>query len=136
MLLATRCDSLCNFHGQLERGGGLKSRDLRLPTGPGAFDEGSELTLERLAVFDLDLRARDFPVHAPIDFAALILVIEREISVFLKDTNLTHALGTDPARRDIRDATVFETQPRVGDVFAAAQHRTADASVVLIGGRP
>ena len=55
---------------------------------------------------------------APINFTALILIIEREVSVLLKDANLAHALGTDPAGGDVGHATVFKTDTRVGDILA------------------
>jgi hypothetical protein len=84
MLLVTQRDFLRNLHRQVEGGGGLKSRDLGLPPGAGAFDERSRLALERLARFDLNLGPHNLVFHAPIDFAGLILIIEREIGVFLE----------------------------------------------------
>ena len=63
---------------------------------------------------------------APIHFAALILIIEREIGVLLEDADLPHLLGADPAGGDVRHAAILETEPRIRDVFAAAQDRHAD----------
>src|ERR1700676_341496 len=126
MLLSTRRDLLCNFHGQLERGGRLETGDLRLPAGAGAFEKRGQLTFERLALFDFNFRSRNLPLHAPINFAALVFVIEREISIALENANLSHALGTNAARCDVRNATVFKAQSRVRDVFAPAQNRDAD----------
>src|SRR6266540_1639570 len=57
------------------------------------------------------------------NFTALILIIEREIRVLLKHTNLAHALGTDAARGNVCHTTILETQPRICDVFTAAQDR-------------
>ncbi len=67
-----------------------------------------------------------WPSVAAVDFAALILVIEREIGVLLEDANLAHALRTDAAGSDVGDAAVLETQARIRDILAAAQHRHAD----------
>src|SRR4029434_9753914 len=61
-----------------------------------------------------------------INFAALFFVIEREISVFLKNADLAHPLRTDPARSHVRHTTIFETNPSVGAVFRLAQNRNAD----------
>ena len=77
-------------------------------------------------MFYLDPVTPDLFSDAPVNFAALILVIEREIRVFLKDPNFAHPLGTDPAGGDIRHTTIFEMKPRVGDIFVTAEHRDAD----------
>src|SRR5947208_17096274 len=77
-------------------------------------------------MFYLDPVTPDLFSDAPVNVAALILVIEREIRVFLKDPNFAHPLGTDPAGGDIRHTTIFEMKPRVGDIFATAEHRDAD----------
>src|SRR5690349_7657639 len=114
MVLATRSDSLGDFDCKLERGGRLKSRNLRLPPGARAFDERDELLFQRFLALDRHFVARDFSRFTPVDFAALFFVIEREVSVLLKNANLAHPLRTDPARRHIRHATVFEAKPRVG----------------------
>ena len=84
------------------------------------------LALERFLALDLHLLALDSAAAPPINFAGLILIIEREIGVLLEDANLAHPLRADPARGDVGDAAVLETQPRIGDVFAPAQDRHAD----------
>src|SRR4030095_2046621 len=72
---------------------------------------------------DVHSVARDVSPNPSIDFTALILVIEREIRVFLKDANLAEPLRTDTARGNICHATVLKMQPRIGDVFTAAKDR-------------
>src|ERR1700693_4435172 len=114
------CHLLCNFNCQLERGNRFKPGNARLASSPCAFDERRELTLERLLARDLDFVARNPSSRAPVDFAALILIIQREISVPLKISNLAHPLGTGAAGGNVRDAAILETHPRVRDVFAAA----------------
>src|SRR5207245_6015953 len=121
-----RTDPLRNLHGELERGGRLKSGDARLATGACAFDERDKLLLQRFLAFDRNLVACNLSRLAPINLAALFFVIEREIGVLLKNADLAHPFGTDATRSDIRDAAVFERNPRVRDVFAAAQRRHAD----------
>src|SRR6202022_1577529 len=98
------CHLLCNFNCQLERGNRFKPGNARLASRPCAFDEGSKLTLERLLARDLDFVARNPSPRAPVDFSSLILIIQREISVLLKNANLAHPLGTDAARGNVRDA--------------------------------
>src|SRR5262249_32146223 len=78
------------------------------------------------AVFDLHPVTPNLFSHAPIDFTALVLIIEREIRVFLENSDLAHSLRADPAGGHIRHATVFETEPRVGDIFAGAKHGHTD----------
>src|SRR5207247_10034828 len=121
----TRDDPLCNFNRQLERRRPLNSRNAWLASGACAFDERDELTFERFFAFDLDLIARYPSSGAAIDLTALILIIERKIRVLLKDPNLAHALGTDTARSNVCHAAILEAQPRVRDVFTAAQNRHA-----------
>src|SRR5947199_8368783 len=77
-------------------------------------------------MFYLDPVTPDLFSNAPVNFAALILVIEREIRVFLKDPNFAHPLGTDPAGGDIRHTTIFEMKTRVGAIFVTAEHSAAD----------
>src|SRR5215471_18613854 len=77
-------------------------------------------------MFYLDPITPDLFSDAPVNFAALVLVIEREIRVFLKDPNFAHSLGTDPAGGDIRHTTIFEMKSSVGNIFAATEHRDAD----------
>src|SRR5258705_13065518 len=83
-------DLFRNFHRQLQRGGGLKSRNLWLSSGGGAFDECSELLLERFLAFDLDFVAANPAADFPVNLAALILVIEGEICVLLEHADLAH----------------------------------------------
>ena len=77
--------------------------------------------------FSISTSARSIPPPTfAINFASLVLIIEREICVLLEDTDLAHPLGTDPTRGDVRDAPILETEARVGDVFAPAQDRHAN----------
>src|SRR5207244_12462878 len=69
--------------------------------------------------------ARDSSSSTPIEFAAMILIIEREICVLLKNANLAKALRTDAAGGIICHATIFKMQSRIGDVFAPAKDRHA-----------
>ena len=57
-----------------------------------AFDKGKDLALERFLFFDLNLGALDSAADLAINFAGLVLIIEREIGVLLEDTNLAHPL--------------------------------------------
>src|ERR1051325_3843812 len=68
----------------------------------------------------------DLLTDTPIDLAALILIIEREICVFLKDSDLAHPFGADAAGGHIRNATIFKVKPRVSDIFAVAEHGYTD----------
>ena len=77
-------------------------------------------------MFDPDPVTPNLFSDAAIDLAALILIIERQIRVFLKNPDLTHPLGADAAGGHICDATVFEVEPRVCNVFAAAEHGHAN----------
>ena len=83
--------------------------------------------LERFLPRDLYLLARDPAFGAPIDFAALFFIIEREISVLLKNADLAHPLRTDAAGSDICDTAILKSHPRVRDIFAAAQDRHTDS---------
>src|SRR2546423_58668 len=122
----SRTDSFCDFDRELERGGGLEAGNSWGAAGGGAFDESGQLALQWFFALNLDFVAFQ-PLRGPsIHFPGLVLVIERQIHVLLKDADLAHLLGTDPAGSNIRDAAVLETNPRVGDVFALAQNWHAD----------
>src|SRR5437868_12850500 len=121
MNLLTRRDSLCYLNRQLQCRCRLRTRNARLASRTGAFNKRSKLKLKRFPALDLDPVTHDLFPETPVDFAALILIIEREISVLLKDANLAQALGTNPARGDVCHATIFEMQPRIGDVFTLAK---------------
>src|SRR6185437_10632571 len=110
---------------QFQCRGGLRTRNARLAPSASTFDKRSELKLERLLALNIDSVARNASPNPSIDLPALTLVIEREICVLLKDSNLAEPLGTDAARRDICHATVFKMQPCVGNVFAPAKNRHA-----------
>src|ERR1700738_5288047 len=131
MVLATRSDFLRDRDRQLERGGGLKTRNPRLAPRGGAFDKRNELLLQRFFPLDRNFVARDFSRLEPIDFAALLFVVEREIGVLLKYADLAHPLRADPARSHVGYATVLETNPRVGNVFSLAQNRNTNRVDVL-----
>src|SRR6266567_7666380 len=122
-LSRTRADSLRYFNCQLQCCRCLKPGYARRAASARAFDERGELAFERLIALDLDFVPRNPSPSATIDFTALISIIEREIRVLLKHANLAHALGTDAARRNVCHATILETQPRICDVFTAAQDR-------------
>src|SRR4030095_1119162 len=118
-----------------------------------AFEERGEFALQWFVLFDPD-RFADDPAtgkfcddrcvrrdtedfsekrtflfvlaRQPQEVALLLLIIEREVSVLLKNANLAQPLLADAARGDVRHATVAETQPHIGDVFAAAEHWHTD----------
>src|SRR4029077_12414543 len=123
--LPTRRDSLRYFDRQLQGCRRLRTRNARLAPCARAFDKRSELKLKRFLPFNIDSVTRDASPNPSIDFAALILIIEREISVLLKDANLAKPLGTDAAGRNICHATIFEMESSIGDVFAPAKDRHA-----------
>src|SRR5437868_8677253 len=125
MTFSTRRDSLCNLNRHLQCRCRLRPRNARLASRAGAFDKRSKLKLKWFLALDLDSVARNTSPNPPVDFAALILVVEREISVFLKDANLAEPLGTDAAGGNICHATIFKMQPRIGDVFTLAENRYA-----------
>src|SRR4029077_2554067 len=122
-----------DFYRKLERCSCLETRNTRLTTGGRAFDEGNELMLKRFAALDPNSVVRYLSGLATINFAALFFVIEGEISILLKDTNFTHALGTNATGGDIRDAPVFKTNPRIGNVFATTENRNTNGIDVLRG---
>jgi hypothetical protein len=64
-----------------------------------------------------DLGTFDSTADLSINFASLVLV-SSERYASSEDTNLTHPLGTDPTRGDVRDAPILESEARVGNVFA------------------
>ena len=77
-------------------------------------------------MFDLGPVAPNRFADAAIDLAALILIIERDVRVFLKDSNLAYSLGADPTRGHICHTTIFKMQSHIGDVFTPAKHWHAD----------
>jgi hypothetical protein len=124
---------LRDFNCQLQRCCRLKPRNAGLAASASRFDKRSKLTFERLFAFDLDLVTRNPVSNAPVNFAALILIIERELCVLLKNANFSHAFGTDATGRYVCHATILETQPRIRNVFAAAQNRNAHRIDALHG---
>src|SRR6476661_9140865 len=84
-VLSTRCDVLADLDRQFQSRCRLGTRNARLASGAGAFDERSELQLERLLVFNADSVSPNLFSNAAIDFAGLILIIERKIRVFLEN---------------------------------------------------
>ena len=125
-VLSTRRDLLRDLDGQLQGRGRLRTGNPRLASRACAFDERRELKFEWFAVFDLGPVTPNLFADAAIDLAALILIIEREIRVFLKDSNLAHPLGADAAGGHVCHAAVFKMESRVCDVFALAEHWHAD----------
>src|ERR1700719_2815747 len=105
MVLATRSDSLCDFHSQLQSSRRLKSGDQRLASGACAFNERDQLLLQRFLAFDWNFVAGNFSAFTAKNLAALFFVIEREIGVLLKYADLAHPLGADSARGHIGNAT-------------------------------
>ena len=85
-----------------------------------------ELKLEWFAVFDLGPVTPNLFADAAIDLTALILIIERDIRVFLKNSDLAHPLGADAAGSHVCHATVFKVKSRVCNVFALAEYGHAD----------
>src|SRR5262245_6204748 len=77
-------------------------------------------------MFDLGSVTPNLFADTAIDLSALILIVEREIGVFLKDPDLAHPLGADATGGHICDATIFKMKPRVGNVFGLAEHGHAD----------
>src|SRR5581483_3797796 len=122
-VLPTGRDAFCYFNCQLQCRCRLRARNARLAPRARAFDERSELKPKRFLSFNIDPIARDMSPNPSIDFATLILVIEREVSVLLKDANLAKTLGTDTARGHVCHAAIFKMQSRIGDVFAPAKDR-------------
>src|SRR5204862_947042 len=106
--LSTRCDVLRDFDCQFQSRRRLRARNARLASGAGAFDERRELKLEWLLAFNADSVTPNLLSNAPIDFAALILIIEGEVRVFLENEEFAHALGSYAARIHIWHATIFE----------------------------
>src|SRR5437588_830267 len=105
IVLSTRLDLLRDLNSQLQRRSGLRTGNARLAPRGCTFYERRELKLERFAVFDPDPVTPNLFSDAAIDLAALILIIERQIRVFLKNPDLTHPLGADEAagRRQFRE---------------------------------
>src|ERR1700726_3924098 len=120
--LAIRGDSLGDFDRELERRGCLKPRNPRFAPGPGTFNERYQLAFQRFLAVDCHFVAQNFPGLTAINFTRLFFVIEREIRVLLKNSDLAHTFRTDAARSHVCHATICETQPRISNIFAAAQH--------------
>src|SRR6266516_875970 len=121
--LRTRCDLLCYFDCQLQCRCRLRTGNARLASRARTFDERCELKFEWFFVFNAGSVAPNLFSNASVDFAALILIIERDVRVLLKNANLAHALRTDAARGHICYASILEMQSHVGDVFTSAKHR-------------
>src|SRR3984893_18868641 len=86
--LSTRRALLRDFDCQIQCRCGLRTGNARLASGARGFDERCELQPEWFLMFYADSVTPTLFSNAPIDFTALILIIEREISVFLKNPNL------------------------------------------------
>src|SRR5437016_14442167 len=98
LLLPTRRDLLCDFDCQLQRRRRLRTGNARLASGACTFDKRPELQFQWFVVFDLDSVTPNLFSDAPIDFAALILIIVLELIIFLKDANLALLIGTNTSR--------------------------------------
>ena len=61
----------------------------------------------------------------------LATVVERNILPRLKETQLAHPLGGNPAGREIRDAARFQLQTHVRNVHFSRQNRQADRANFL-----
>src|SRR6266487_192020 len=123
--LSTRRDLLRDFNRQLQCRCRLRTGNAWLASRARTFDERCELKFEWFFVFNAGSVAPNLFSNASVDFAALILIIERDVRVLLKNANLAHALRTDAARGHVCYTTVFEMQSHVGDVFTTAKHRHA-----------
>jgi hypothetical protein len=52
--------------------------------------------------------------------------IERQVSALLEDPQLPHSFARHSARRDVRDGTRVEGEPRIRDVDERCEHRYTD----------
>src|SRR5437773_12476559 len=83
-VLCTRQDLFSNLDCQFQCRRGLRTGNARLASCACTFNERCQLKFKRFVVFDLDSVAPNSFSDAPITLAALILMIQREIRVFLK----------------------------------------------------
>ena len=143
-------DTTGDLEGNVEGVGALMAGDLGFVAGAGTLDKGLKFDLERLALGDGDRLSHDsmtakirdnggigsqsdqFSQDGAFPFifageaqkvAGLVLIIEREVSVFLEDANLSHFVFADPAGGDIGNAAIFKLQSDIGDVLALAEDR-------------
>lgn len=146
-------DAPGDVQSDVECGCGLVSSHAGCGSREGAVDKGTEFIFEWLALADLDRLANNFSAAEfgnnggvcgePDEFAdggafalrlageaekiaALVLVIEGEVSVFLEDADFADAVLADPAGGDIGDAAVGKAEADIRDIFATAEHRDAD----------
>src|SRR5438552_5917229 len=100
----------------------MRTGHLRFATSDRTDDKGCDLLSQRLFFFDCHRFAYDLPSLFPVNFAALSLIIEREIGVLLKDANFAHSLRADSAGSNVRNAAACKSQSCVGNIFSAAEH--------------
>ena len=58
----------------------------------------------------------------------LASIVDRDVLLRLKETQLAHALGGDAAGREVGHASGFEFQPHIGDVNLAGKNGQTDGA--------
>ena len=59
-------------------------------------------------LLDLDLCSLNFSRFRPENLPVLLLIVERQVTVFLKYPNLAHSIRANPTGRHVSDATILK----------------------------
>src|SRR5260370_846404 len=125
-----RCTNLLAYlHHPKTVGRGNRRRGARAH----ALDKRGDLLHQRITFAKLDLFAGNYRVDrtgrrraTAIDLDAARLVVDGDIRVGLEKANFAFPARRDAARVEVRDETVGEADPCVGDVDTVGQNRDAD----------
>lgn len=85
-------------------------------------EEIFQLFPERLGFLDLDFFMRDLKSIFSENLRTLGLVIERDISIFLEDSDFALSLGREAGSGQVRDRTIFEFDADIRNVFKGCEH--------------
>src|ERR1044071_3825543 len=116
-------DHRCDFQGTQS----FRAADQRMLASADAFEKRIDLVRESIAFLDLHgLRPNVEPARAGSRFVKnlrpALVIVDRNVGIRLKKTDLPFAFERHAARRDIRNTTVSEFDSSIGDIRPLREH--------------
>ena len=123
-----------NLKRQSQRVTSFLTGDQRTRAGADAFDEVSQFFFERIGFRDVDFFSMNVAVFFGINLGFLCYVVQRNIGVILKNTDVANHVRCDTAGGEIADGVIGETDTGVGDVFSFGKNESTDGVDMLYRG--
>src|SRR4029077_7097685 len=133
----TRCRfrHLSDLYGQFKSSCCLRTGNHGLNTLAATFHKRTEFAPKRLIFFDFDGFTSNHSIDQAKYLPALLLVIQRKIGIFLKDSYFPHFFGAHAACSNVCDAPALKANSGIRDIFPLAENRDSHG-VDTLHGRP